>query len=346
MSLTGAFLVLFVTFHVLMNAVAIFWPSAYNVVCEFLGANWYALVGTAVLAAGFLLHIIYAIWLTIQNRKARGNDRYAVVSKPAQVEWSSQNMLVLGFVVIAFIGLHLVQFWAKMQLAEITGNLATVSTPCGHEMPLPPAAGTLFLQLAFGQVWTLPLYLIGLVALWFHMTHGFWSMFQSCGWNNQIWIDRLKKAANWWTTIVIALFAIEAVVFTVQANKGAYVKCPELQGQYQKMLDKHFANPMAGCEVVDCEDVVLEEVEPCCGGCDAVNEGCCGKCENNGESCGENKDCCGKCENNGGCDAVKEGCCGKCENNGGSCGESKEGCPKANGGCCADGKKVTNQENN
>ena len=37
MSLTGAFLVLFVTFHVLMNAVAIFWPSAYNVVCEFLG---------------------------------------------------------------------------------------------------------------------------------------------------------------------------------------------------------------------------------------------------------------------------------------------------------------------
>ena len=52
MSVTGLFLILFVTFHVLMNAVAIFWPCAYNIVCEFLGANWYALIGTAVLAAG------------------------------------------------------------------------------------------------------------------------------------------------------------------------------------------------------------------------------------------------------------------------------------------------------
>ena len=50
MALTGAFLVLFVTFHCLMNAVAICWPAAYNSVCEFLGANWYALAASAVLA--------------------------------------------------------------------------------------------------------------------------------------------------------------------------------------------------------------------------------------------------------------------------------------------------------
>ena len=61
MSLTGAFLILFVTFHALMNGVAIFWPTAYNVVCEFLGANWYALVGSLVLAAGFIVHILYAL---------------------------------------------------------------------------------------------------------------------------------------------------------------------------------------------------------------------------------------------------------------------------------------------
>lgn len=302
MSLTGAFLVLFVTFHVLMNAVAIFWPSAYNVVCEFLGANWYALVGTVVLAAGFLLHIIYAIWLTIQNRNARGGDRYAVVSKPAQVEWSSQNMLVLGFVVIAFIAIHLIQFWSKMQLAEITGNLATFSTPCGHEMPLPPAAGTLFLQMAFGQVWTLPVYLVGLAALWFHMTHGFWSMFQSCGWNNQLWIPRLKKIANWWTTIVIGLFAIEAVVFTVQANNEAYLKCPELQGQYYEMLQKHVAENLPACPMGEVEGIVMEEVEePCCGGCSEDKGECCGKCEGekSGDCCSQAaQDCCGDCTQN------------------------------------------------
>ena len=75
MSITGLFLVLFLTFHMCMNIVALFSAEAYNMICEFLGANWYALVGTAVLAAGFIIHIIYALVLTIQNRKARGNDR-------------------------------------------------------------------------------------------------------------------------------------------------------------------------------------------------------------------------------------------------------------------------------
>ena len=75
MAVTGICLVLFVTFHCLMNGVALFWPSGYNAVCEFLGANWYALVATVGLAALFIFHIIYATWLTVQNRRARGNDR-------------------------------------------------------------------------------------------------------------------------------------------------------------------------------------------------------------------------------------------------------------------------------
>ena len=53
MSVTGLFLILFLTFHALMNAVALIKFEYYEAVCEFLGANWYALVGTAVLAGGF-----------------------------------------------------------------------------------------------------------------------------------------------------------------------------------------------------------------------------------------------------------------------------------------------------
>ena len=123
MSVTGLFLLLFVTFHVLMNTVALISPDAYNMVCEFLGANWYALVATAILAAGFIVHIIYAFWLTMQNRKARGNDRYAVTTKPASVEWASQNMLVLGIVIVAFMIVHFAQFWAKMQFVEVCHQL-------------------------------------------------------------------------------------------------------------------------------------------------------------------------------------------------------------------------------
>ena len=122
MSVSGLFLILFLTFHMSMNLVAIFSEEGYNAVCEFLGANWYALVGTLVLAAGFFVHIIYAFWLTMQNRRARGEQRYEVVDKPKSVEWASQNMLVLGIIVIGVAFFHLYHFWYNMQFQEIIGN--------------------------------------------------------------------------------------------------------------------------------------------------------------------------------------------------------------------------------
>ncbi len=226
MALTGTCLVLFVTFHCVMNAIAIVWPTAYNVICEFLGANWYALVASLGLALLFVIHIIYASWLTILNRKARGNQRY-LASKPAPgVEWSSKNMYVLGIVILAFLVVHLIQFWAKMQLQEIRGE----------EGLIPPQAGTLFIQEAFALIWTPIVYIIGFVALWFHMNHGFWSMFQSCGWTNTTWIPRLKKIGAWWTTIVIALFVAQAVVFTAKAQEDYYKTDGALRNQYVEMI--------------------------------------------------------------------------------------------------------------
>ncbi len=226
MALTGACLVLFVTFHCVMNAIAIVWPTSYNAICEFLGANWYALIASIGLAALFVLHIIYATILTIRNRKARGSVRYKV-SKPAPgVEWSSRNMYVLGVVVLAFLVVHMIQFWAKMQLAEITEA----------EGVIPPAAGTLFIQEAFSLIWTPIVYIIGFIALWFHLNHGFWSMFQTIGWDNATWIPRLKKISGWWTSIVVLLFIAQAVVFTVRSNSDFYKTDSDLRDQYVGMI--------------------------------------------------------------------------------------------------------------
>ncbi len=200
MSVTGLFLVLFVTFHALMNAVALISFEAYEKICEFLGANWYAVVGTLVLAGGFAIHIIYAFILTLQNRKARGNNRYAVNARPKNVEWASQNMLVLGLIVCCFLILHLVQFWAKMQMPELM-----------HESHL---SGYEALRATFSQVWVLPVYLIGFAALWFHISHGFWSAFQTLGTANDKWIGRWQCISKWWASIVFILFAVEACYFT------------------------------------------------------------------------------------------------------------------------------------
>ncbi len=258
MALTGCCLVLFVTFHVLMNAVAIFWPTAYNAICGFLGANWYALIASAGLAALFIVHIIYAIWLTLQNRRARGNDRYAVTTIPPHVEWSSQNMLVLGIVIVAFLGVHMIQFWAKMQLVEAL-HTPMADFPQVNGVVAAPEFGTLFLQAAFQEVWTPIVYIIGFVALWFHLNHGFWSMLHTIGWNNNIWMERLRKIGLWWSSIVVGLFFIQAVTFYVKANdpENNYLQDPALQEQYaefwveqaetvvpefQKQLNEYMAN--------------------------------------------------------------------------------------------------------
>lgn len=85
MSISGIMLVLFLLFHGLMNMVVIFSADAYNAICAFLGANWYALIATKGLALGFMVHILYAMYLSFQNLKARGKERYAVTDKQDKV---------------------------------------------------------------------------------------------------------------------------------------------------------------------------------------------------------------------------------------------------------------------
>ena len=173
----------------------VFSMDAYDMISEFLGANWYAIAGTLVLAAGFIVHILYATLLTLQNRKARGSDRYAV-SNTKDASWSSKNMYVLGFVILAFLVLHMIQFWYQMQFKELLGMEGAISK--GSELVIP----------LFKQPLYVIVYLVAFIALWFHLTHGFWSAFHSVGWNNTIWMKRLKTISYVVATIIVAGFAV------------------------------------------------------------------------------------------------------------------------------------------
>ncbi len=212
MSISGLFLILFLIFHMSMNVVAIFSGEAYNAICEFLGANWYALVGTAVLAAGFLVHIVFASILTLRNQKARGGQGYACHNLPAEVEWASRNMFVLGVVVVLGLALHLTHFWAKMQLPEIMGATAAYEGQF--------ADGAALIQATFANPIICILYLVWFAAIWFHLTHGFWSAFQTIGWNNQTWFPRLRCIANIVASLVFICFAAVVVVAYVKSVMG------------------------------------------------------------------------------------------------------------------------------
>ncbi len=210
MSVTGVALILFLTFHMSMNIVALFSGDAYNMICEFLGANWYALVATLGLAALAVIHIIYAFWLTMQNRKARGNERYAVTTRPAGVEWSSQNMLVLGIIIILGLLLHLFNFWYNMMFAELTG--ITVA----HD----PADGYAYIVDTFACPVYVVLYIVWIVALWFHLTHGFWSAMQTFGWNGKTWFCRWKVIGIAYSTLLCLGFLVVVLWFAAKGLCG------------------------------------------------------------------------------------------------------------------------------
>ena len=203
MSLTGIALILFMTFHCCMNVVALFSGRAYNIICELLGSNWYAVAATVALGALAVCHIVYAFILTAQNRSARGASRYEVTAKPEKVEWASQNMLVLGIIVLLGLALHLFNFWYNMMFAELVG-MRTV---------LEPTDGFGLICATFQTKVYVILYVIWIVALWYHLSHGFWSAMQTIGINGKVWFNRWKVIGIVYVTLLMLAFLVVVLAF-------------------------------------------------------------------------------------------------------------------------------------
>ena len=212
MSISGLFLIIFLLLHMTINLFSVIDSingtfgspdGLFAVGCEFMSLP-IVTVMVPVLAFGFIIHIIYALILTFSNLKARGGyNRYAVASKARTDSWASKNMIVLGIIVLGILVFHLTHFWADMQLQEWTGNHA--------EDPY------LLLTATFGNWFNVVIYIIWFGALWFHLTHGFWSAFQTIGWDNKIWLGRLKVLAYIFATIIFLGFAIVAVNSCIEA---------------------------------------------------------------------------------------------------------------------------------
>jgi len=208
MSISGMFLIFFLSFHLSMNIVVLFSPSTYNRVCEFLGSNWYAVLGSSLLALGFLVHIGYAFLLSFQNARARGGISYKVPAKPkGLLSFASRNMLVLGAIIAFGLITHLYQFWYKMQFAEFVA--------ARHEFA--PTDGASFVKLYFSNIYLVILYLAWFVTIWLHLTHGFWSMFQTMGLSNTKLTNRLKTTSIIYSTLICGGFAAIVIITYVKS---------------------------------------------------------------------------------------------------------------------------------
>ena len=203
MSISGLFLILFLFVHATINAFSLISPELFEMGCEFMALPIVGIL-VPVLAAGFIIHIVYAFILNLINYRARGKERYAVANKAATEDWGARNMLLLGIIVLGVLAFHLTHFWDEMQLKEFMGQEATDPY--------------LLLETTFRHWWMVVLYIIWFGALWFHLTHGFWSAFQTIGWSNQIWTKRLNVIGYIFATLIFLGFATVAVTSCLVAN--------------------------------------------------------------------------------------------------------------------------------
>lgn len=201
MSLTGLFLILFLVVHLVGNLQLLNEDDgfSFNTYAYFMTHN--GLVKTISFGLYFfiVLHAIQGIVVTIHNRKSRKKNYRQLNFREA--DFASRNMAVLGLLILAFLFMHMGDFWLKMKM----GQLDMVKYD-GVNYPV----NDLYTRVntAFSVWWIVVLYVIGQIALFFHLKHGFYSAFQTLGWNHPKYTPIIKGIGMVFSVVVPLGFAL------------------------------------------------------------------------------------------------------------------------------------------
>lgn len=201
MGFTGIFLILFLVVHVSVNACI--WAmddgQMFNMAAHFLGSTVVMRVLEIGLFLGFILHIVQAYILENQNRKKRAIG-YSVPMGNKGSKWYSRYMGWLGTFVLLFLVIHIKQFWIPSRFLEMP------------EVTYPPGVTVhdLFslMKDTFTSLWVVIVYLIGCLALAYHLMHGFQSAFRSLGVSNSRYLKMLNSIGVGFAVVVPVAFAM------------------------------------------------------------------------------------------------------------------------------------------
>lgn len=193
MSISGLFLMTFLLMHMSINLFIIFDKTGamYDEAVHFMSTNPFIKIMEPVLALGFLVHIIWGFVIELQNMKARP-AKYTE-RKPSG-SFISRNMFVLGALVLAFIALHMWQFLVPVKTAHFAGD--------------PHFSAFQMVVSTFQNPLFACLYIVAGILVALHITHGFWSAFQTIGFSNKQWECRLKTVAYIYALIICLGFCI------------------------------------------------------------------------------------------------------------------------------------------
>ena len=199
MSLTGLFLCSFLVIHLTGNLLTLVPDGglAFNTFTHFMEHNILIKILEYVLFAGFIIHIVQSITVTRMNQRARP-VKYAVSSGNTNSAWNSRNMGILGTIIFIFLVIHLRDFFYEIRFRE-------------EEMGV-DANGHVNLYGLVVRVFSLlpytVLYVIGMIALGFHLWHGFASSFRTLGIMHSKYTPAIVAIGKFYTIVITAGFII------------------------------------------------------------------------------------------------------------------------------------------
>lgn len=203
MALSGLVLALFVLGHMIGNLQIFLPPEAINVYAYFLHhilpveVLWVVRLG---LLAAVAVHIWMAVLLKIENKAARPEEYD--VNKWVRAAPAARYMIWSGIILLSFIIFHLLHLTVQNVHPEYQALRYMLGDKDTQDV---------YAMLIYGfssKFWYIPaFYIVSMVMLAWHLSHGVSSMFQSLGWRNEVWRGRLDKIAIAYGVIVFLGFA-------------------------------------------------------------------------------------------------------------------------------------------
>ena len=203
MSLAGIFLIIFLLVHLGINLLVIIFkdPMVYNRAAHFMSSNILIKIFEIVLFGGFLLHIIYALILQIQNWIARPK-RYNKANY-SNTSFFSKFMIHTAAITLVFLVIHFMDFYIKAKF----GHAAEIMV---DGVPYHDFASEIvdkFKMLPF-----VIFYIAAFIFLGFHLIHGFQSAFKTLGLDNKKYTPAIQVLAIAYTAVVVAGYSLIPVI--------------------------------------------------------------------------------------------------------------------------------------
>ena len=209
MSLTGLFLILFLVVHLLGNFQLLHDDEgeAFNKYTYFMTHFPLIKMISYGLYLFIVIHTIQGLMLWSANRKAKGQT-YAVNTRPPGVTWASGNMALLGTLILAFLIIHMAQFWGQMHFGDMT-----TKSYADFAEGEPIKDLYVLVSEAFKSPLVIAIYVIGQLVLAFHLWHGFQSAFQTLGVNHPKYSPFIRAVGRGYAILVPLGFAAIPVIF-------------------------------------------------------------------------------------------------------------------------------------